>query len=156
MFSKEKFQDFLIKARGSRTNKDFSIDSGVSRAYISGYINKKINKPPTPEIIKKLAKVSHNNVSYESLMKAAGYLEDDNTNYNIFLSKNHLNTEKEIEKILNDMKEKLINTSNLMLSGEPATDEAIQSIIDTMRIGMELAKQKNREKYTPYKYRKNE
>lgn len=62
--------------------------------------------------------------------------------------------EKEIEKILNETKEKLGNAEGLMLNGELATPEAIQSILDAMKVGMEIAKQRNK-KYTPDKYKKN-
>lgn len=41
-----------------------------------------------------------------------------------------------------------------MLNGELATPEAIQSILDAMKVGMEIAKQRNK-KYTPNKYKKN-
>lgn len=41
----------------------------------------------------------------------------------------------------------------LPFNGEPATEEAIQSILDAMEMGMALAKEKNK-KYTPNKYKK--
>lgn len=62
---------------------------------------------------------------------------------------------REIEKILEETKKELENAEGLMFSGQPATPEAIQSILDSMRIGMEIAKQRNKEKYTPKKYKKN-
>lgn len=63
--------------------------------------------------------------------------------------------EREIEKILEETRKKLENAEGLMFFGEPASPEAIQSILDSMRIGMEIAKQRNKEKYTPKKYKKN-
>ena len=36
-----------------------------------------------------------------------------------------------------------------------ACKEAIDSILSAMQIGMELAKKKNKEKYTPKKYKKD-
>ena len=42
-----------------------------------------------------------------------------------------------------------------MFDGDPASPEAIDSILSAMRIGMEMAKKKNKEKYTPKKYKKD-
>lgn len=60
---------------------------------------------------------------------------------------------KDIEKDIESLKKKLETQDGLMLSGEPATSEAIQSIIDAMKIGMEIAKQRNK-KYASQKSRK--
>ena len=61
---------------------------------------------------------------------------------------------KEITEMLNDM-EDLLKQDGLMFDGDPATPEAIDSILSAMKIGMEMAKQKNKEKYTPKKYKKD-
>ena len=42
-----------------------------------------------------------------------------------------------------------------MFDGNPASPEAIESILSAMQIGMEMAKKKNKEKYIPQKYRKD-
>lgn len=60
---------------------------------------------------------------------------------------------KEISDILN-MTSELLKQEGLMFDGNPADDEAIQSIIDSMQIGLELAKKKNKDKYTPKKYKR--
>lgn len=62
---------------------------------------------------------------------------------------------KQIEKILQDTREKLVSQEGLMFDGDPASPEAIDSIINAMEIGMEMAKKKNKEKYTPKKYKKD-
>ena len=61
---------------------------------------------------------------------------------------------KQIEAILSDT-EALLKQDGLMFDGNPATPEAIDSILSAMKIGMEMAKQKNKEKYTPKKYKKD-
>ena len=63
--------------------------------------------------------------------------------------------EKDIEKILEQTREQLMNQEGLMFDGDPASPEAIDSILSPMQIGMELAKKKNKEKYTPKKYKKD-
>lgn len=63
--------------------------------------------------------------------------------------------ERDIEKILDMTRAQLENQEGLMFDGDPATPEAIESILSAMQIGMELAKKKNKEKYTPKKYKKD-
>lgn len=63
--------------------------------------------------------------------------------------------ERDIEKILNQTREQLLSQEGLMFDGDPATPEAIESILSAMQVGMEMAKKKNKEKYTPKKYKKD-
>ena len=62
---------------------------------------------------------------------------------------------KQIEEILQQTKDKLTSQEGLMFNGDPASPEAIESILNAMEIGMEMAKKKNKEKYTPKKYKKD-
>lgn len=55
--------------------------------------------------------------------------------------------EKDIEKIIEETKQKIENTEGLMLDGEILGPEDIDSIINAMRVGLEMAKIKNKEKY---------
>lgn len=48
-----------------------------------------------------------------------------------------------------------MNQEGLMFDGDPASPEAIESILSAMQIGMEMAKKRNKEKYTPKKYKKD-
>lgn len=62
---------------------------------------------------------------------------------------------RDIEKILDQTRQQLLNQEGLMFDGDPASPEAIESILSAMQIGMEMAKKKNKEKYTPKKYKKD-
>ncbi len=62
---------------------------------------------------------------------------------------------KQIDEILQQTKDKLTSQEGLMFDGDPASPEAIESILNAMEIGMEMAKKKNKEKYTPKKYKKD-
>ena len=62
--------------------------------------------------------------------------------------------QKDIDLII-DQTRQLLAQDGLMFDGVPADAESIQSIIDAMTIGLELAKKKNKEKYTPKKYKKD-
>ncbi len=53
---------------------------------------------------------------------------------------------KQIEKILQQTKDKLTSQEGLMFDGNPASPEAIESILSAMEIGMEMAKKKEQEK----------
>ena len=63
--------------------------------------------------------------------------------------------EREISKIIEETRMQLLSQEGLMFDGEPASPEAIDSILSAMQIGMEMAKKKNKEKYTPKKYKKD-
>lgn len=63
--------------------------------------------------------------------------------------------ERDIEKILDQTREQLLSQEGLMFDGKPASPEAVESILSAMQVGMELAKKKNKEKYTPKKYKKD-
>lgn len=62
--------------------------------------------------------------------------------------------ERDIKNILANT-EQLLKQDGLMFDGQPASQEAIDSILSAMQIGMEMAKKKNKEKYTPKKYKKD-
>lgn len=61
---------------------------------------------------------------------------------------------KEITEMLNNM-EIMLKQDGLMFDGDPASPEAIDSILSAMQVGMEMAKKKNKEKYTPKKHKKD-
>ena len=61
---------------------------------------------------------------------------------------------RDILDIISSTKAELLSQEGLMFDGDPASPEAIESILNAMEIGMEMAKKKNKEKYTPKKYKK--
>lgn len=79
MFDKKKFAQILKNISETYNNqRDFSKKSEINRTYLSQYMNMKLNKPPKPEILEKLANSSHGIVTYESLMVICGYTEFGN------------------------------------------------------------------------------
>ena len=62
---------------------------------------------------------------------------------------------RDILDIISSTKAELLSQEGLMFDGDPASPEAIESILSAMEIGMEMAKKKNKEKYTPKKYKKD-
>lgn len=63
--------------------------------------------------------------------------------------------ERDIAKTLEQLRETLENEEGLMFYGDPMTKEARESFLAAMEVGVQMAKIKNKEKYTPKKYRKN-
>lgn len=63
--------------------------------------------------------------------------------------------ERDIAKTLAELKETLENQEGLMFDGDPMSDEAKESILAAMELGLQAAKLKNKEKYTPKKYKKD-
>ncbi len=72
-FDKEVFAYTLKKAIGDRTQRDFALDSSVNHSYISKLLNGKLDTPPTPRTLKKIALAAGNHISYHDLLTAAGY-----------------------------------------------------------------------------------
>ena len=57
---------------------------------------------------------------------------------------------RSVEKIMDD----LASSGDLMFDGIPMSDEAKAAMAAAMRVGLEEAKRRNKETYTPKKYRK--
>ena len=76
MFDKVKFAEIISKINSTYdTMTEFSKKANFDRTYISKYINQKLNNPPTPKILKKLADASNNITTYEELMEVCGYID---------------------------------------------------------------------------------
>lgn len=58
---------------------------------------------------------------------------------------------RDLERIVSDLE----NGGDMMFDGDPMTPEARESIVAAMRLGLEAAKAKNKERFTPHKYRKD-
>lgn len=112
--------------------------------FSNGSVSKWKNSTPTPERLKKIA--DYFGVTVDFLMTG----ESENGNGTELKPKD----EKDIKYILDNTKE-LLMQDGLMFDGDPASPEAIESILSAMQIGMEMAKKKNKEKYTPKKYKKD-
>lgn len=117
-------------------------ETGVTQSTLSDW--KRGRSTPKSENMKKLA--DYFGVSIDYLMTG----KDDS----IKEPKLNAKDEKDIMNILANTKQ-LLKQDGLMFDGDPASPEAIESILSAMQIGMEMAKKKNKEKYTPKKYKKD-
>ena len=76
-YDDEKFSSLLKAAIGStRTITEFSKNCGVARPYISKFLNRKLDTPPSPDVISKFANNARNGVTEDELSAAAGYIDD--------------------------------------------------------------------------------
>lgn len=62
--------------------------------------------------------------------------------------------ERDIARSLEAIMADLENSGDLMFDGDPMSDEARESIRSALKLGLEAAKLKNKELYTPKKYKK--
>lgn len=132
----EKFEQLLKKHNVTpyRVHKE----TGISTATLSDWKNGK--SEPKRDKIEKIC-------DYFSVPISYFYGDEQET----ILTKRD---EKEINDILSNT-ELLLRQEGLMFDGDPASPEAIESILSAMKIGMAMAKEKNKEKYTPKKYKKD-
>ncbi len=75
MFNKHEFAKIIKNIKETYSSQeDFSKKSGIGRTYLSQYMNMKLEEPPKPKILEKLANASKGITSYEHLMRVCGYL----------------------------------------------------------------------------------
>lgn len=75
-FDRKKFSLLLAKAKGDRSINSYGNLAKVDPGYISRLLRQKIETPPGPGVIKKLADFALSGVTYEELMGAAGHLQE--------------------------------------------------------------------------------
>lgn len=147
--------DRLKKALSLRNMKQIELSekTGIGKSAISQYMaGKVVPKQDKVYLIAHALDVSEGwLMGYDVPMNHNTYARND-----LALPKLNKKDNKNIEKLVDNMKEQLLHEQGLMFDGKPASPEAIQSILDAMTVGMSLAKQRNKAKYTPKKYRKEE
>lgn len=75
MFNKEKFSNILSKINDTYSSMtEFAQKADFDRTYISKYINMKLDNPPTPKILGKIAEASNGITSYYELMSICDYV----------------------------------------------------------------------------------
>lgn len=75
MFDKYKFAQIIKNIKETyNSQEDFSKRSGIGRTYLSQYMNMKLDEPPKPSMLQKLANHSNGIANYEELMIICGYI----------------------------------------------------------------------------------
>lgn len=95
---------------------------------------------------KSLAKISaYFNVSIDYLLGT-----EQKENAPALTEKDRRDAAKDVERIMGDLE----NSGELMFDGVPISPEARESLAAAMKLGLEAARLKNKETYTPKKYRR--
>lgn len=123
---------------------------------------KKTGATPNTDTLNKIAKYFNVSVDYLAgnvtdpffRVDNAGTLADINSYYNEETPALTKKDERDIARILEQTMAQLENSGDLMFDGDPMSDEARESIRSALKLGLEAAKLKNKETYTPKKYRK--
>ena len=156
MFDAELLSNLIKQAQGDISLNNFARKCNISSSTLSRIINAKNSCPPAPSTLQKIAAASHNGITYDQLMSAAGYINSGETAVEMPSLTDSVLTkrdEKDITKRIESLKEDLKNGEGLMLSGNPMSPEAIESLMEALSSGIRLAKIANK-KYTPNKYKK--
>lgn len=75
MFDKNKFSQILSEiANNYNSITELADKSATGRSYLSKYIHKKFDAPPSPDVLKKIAKYSNGIVDYYELMDICDYI----------------------------------------------------------------------------------
>ena len=86
MFFKNDFANIIKNISNDSDNqRDFAIKSGINRNYLSRYMNLKMDKPPKPSILLKLADASNGAYSYMKLMQICGYINYNENDISVIL-----------------------------------------------------------------------
>lgn len=74
MFNKDELANILKKINDNYSNmSEFAKQTNCDRSYISKYIHKKLDNPPTPKVLAGFANASKGITTYEELMNICGY-----------------------------------------------------------------------------------
>ncbi|KFZ43035.1 XRE family transcriptional regulator [Anoxybacillus flavithermus] len=143
--------------RALRTKKGFTVNqlalySGVSSAQISR-IENGLRGIPKPETIKKLSEALGH--SYENLMQAAGYI-DDNTKTDLpaLTEKDERDIQKELENIIKGLKTGNGFAAFGGMDIDEMDEEDRELLVASLENSLRLAKRIAKEKFTPKKHRK--
>ncbi|MER2008781.1 MAG: helix-turn-helix transcriptional regulator [Psychrobacillus sp.] len=136
-------QENLKKLRGKQTQEEVAKKLGISRARYSHYENG--IREPDNELLQAIANLYE--ISVDSLLGRNENLSNINAKL--------LKGEKDIAKRLEQFKEELENTDGLAFDGEPMSDEAKESLLESMELLFRQTQRINK-KYTPKKYRDEE
>ena len=156
MTTNKRLVGLINYAKGSLSNNKFAHLCGISPGNLSKILNIDNYQKPTPSTLKKIADNAQNDVTYEQLMTAAGYLSDNELMNSLDIEKLTARDRKSLEEKMDEIKTDLIeNPSSYMFEdGSQLSEEAIKIFLNAVEYGLGMAKLENK-KYTPKKYKKN-
>ena len=128
----------LIKmAQGDRSLNTFARECGISKSNLSRILNNKNAYPPKPDTLQKIALHSQNNITYNSLMFAAGYLksyDEDTILNNKFSEYEDKLIKKRIDNIIKELSKKEFD------DGTNLTKETIENTLASIEYAIRHCK----------------
>lgn len=151
------FGDYIKNIRESKnmTLNQVALYAEISAAQLSRIETGK-RGTPKPQTIEKIARALK--VDYTELMEIAGYLETDTTtnyvseNKSTYVPQLTEKDECDIGKLLKKFSEDIEHSDALAFDGEPLSEEAKESLIESMEHIYRTTQRINK-KYTPKKYK---
>lgn len=120
MFDKKRFANIIHNISNSYENNTALAEaSDVNRTYISKIINLKLNSPPTPKVLKKIANNSKGLTTYEELMEVCGYISYESNSEEIEFIINKLKDLNLDEKELHEVIEYANKKPNISVNIKP-------------------------------------
>lgn len=116
---------------------------GFNRASVTMWKN--TGKAPKPELLSKIA--DYFGVTVDYLLGSEATPQEPSLN-----TRDQRDIAKDLERIMDELE----NSGDLMFDGDPMSEEAKESIRAAMQLGLEAAKLKNKARFTPKKYRKED
>lgn len=138
----------LCKLKGVKPGRACT-DMGLSRSLSAKWKNMGTKKP-SAEVLEKMS--SYFGIGINEILDEDSDFAFPKMQKTPALTKKD---ERDIAKTLESLKETLENEDGLMFDGDPMSDAAKESILAAMELGLQAAKLKNKEKYTPKKYKKD-
>lgn len=135
----EKFVS-LCEQKGVKPGR-VATECGFNRSNVTNWKNN--GYTPRGEVLQKLA--AYFEVPVDQLLG-----DNESKNTPVLTAKDERDIARNLEKIMSDLE----NSGDLMFDGDPMSDEARESIRSALKLGLEAAKLKNKEIYTPKKYKK--
>ncbi len=138
------YQDLIKlikKAQGTKTLNQFALGAGVNAGHLSRILNGNFKNPPSPDTLKKIAKNSRGEVSYQDLMKACGYIEENESLRN---EETSIYTKENVEKY-----NRLVENTRIKLLFDKLgelNDEELDQVADIVNIVTKIDKNKEDEK----------
>jgi SOS-response transcriptional repressor LexA len=133
-FDKKKFSLLLAKAKGDRSINGYGNMAKVDPGYISRLLREKVETPPSPGVIRKLAEHALPGVNYEELMTAAGHLQEPVGAEGIYNMKKAL--EQKVAEALQKPLAEFLPVKNIPLINAHASDHA--DVIEYINVPREL------------------
>lgn len=132
---------YLCNQKGVSPSKA-AIDAGISKSLVTKWRTNNV-KIPSPDVLTKLS-------AYFSI-PVSELIGEENEKTPALTTKDRRDIARDLELMMQQLDE----GSDLMFDGDPISDEAKASIRNALQMGLEIAKVKNKERFTPKKYRKD-